>query len=573
MFVPLKPYTATRRMIDAFGGYNTSKGAKSYEFKEMGNMSSIYYPYATCRPRRGLVNTLTKANGLGAMNKLYYADGTSFIYDGTSKGSLTDNEKLFVNSGADVLIFPDKKRYNTSTSAFTNLETSYSQSSTLSILLSKSDGTVYGAYTVSSIPPSSPANGDIWIDTSGDYDIMKQYSSESELWVTLSTTYIKLASTGINTGFSQYDGITISGCTENSINGDYIIRAIGIDYIVVYGLLRSTITQESGITISRSVPAMDYVTEYNNRIWGCSNTNHEIYASKLGDPTNWHCFEGISTDSYAATVASAGDFTGAITYNGYVMFFKENSIHKVYGSKPANYEVTEFKQLGVQSGSSKSLAVVNGVLFYKSINGIMAYSGGQPDIISDKLGDLDGYTDAVACGFGDRYYISMKKNNVWKLFVYDTRKNLWHIEDDIQISYAAFYNDEMYFITNNKLYTVNGTAGTLEETLEWIFITPDFGMESPDQKYITRIQLRIEAGFASVFERIPETVIFADIQYDSDGIWRNMAIVKSSVKRSYNIQIPVRRCDHFSIRFKGKGNFILFSMTFESMEGGSYAYS
>ena len=36
---------------------------------------------------------------------------------------------------------------------------------------------------------------------------------------------------------------------------------------------------------------------------------NEIYASKLGDFRNWRCFEGLSTDSYAAARGSDGAFT------------------------------------------------------------------------------------------------------------------------------------------------------------------------------------------------------------------------------------------------------------------------
>ena len=34
------------------------------------------------------------------------------------------------------------------------------------------------------------------------------------------------------------------------------------------------------------------------------------------------------------TVGSDGPFTGAATCMGYALFFKENTLHKLYGSKP-----------------------------------------------------------------------------------------------------------------------------------------------------------------------------------------------------------------------------------------------
>ena len=56
----------------------------------------------------------------------------------------------------------------------------------------------------------------------------------------------------------------------------------GDDYIVVTGIIDEALTQSEPVTLERRVPDMDYVTQCNNRIWGCSSASHEIYACKLG---------------------------------------------------------------------------------------------------------------------------------------------------------------------------------------------------------------------------------------------------------------------------------------------------
>ncbi len=48
----------------------------------------------------------------------------------------------------------------------------------------------------------------------------------------------------------------------------------------------------------------------------------------------------------------------------------------------------------------------------------------------------------------------------WSLFVYDTRKGLWHREDSTHASEFARVGDELYFLENGTLRTVYGTAGT-----------------------------------------------------------------------------------------------------------------
>ena len=67
------------------------------------------------------------------------------------------------------------------------------------------------------------------------------------------------------------------------------------------------------------MPELDFLCENENRLWGCKGDT--IYASKLGDPFNWNVFDGVSTDSYAVDVGSAGDFTGCFAYRGYPVFF------------------------------------------------------------------------------------------------------------------------------------------------------------------------------------------------------------------------------------------------------------
>lgn len=75
-------------------------------------------------------------------------------------------------------------------------------------------------------------------------------------------------------------------------------------------------------------------------------------------------------------VGTEGEFTGCIAYSSTVLFWKENCLHKVLGSYPAQYEIYTYTVPGIQKGSEKSLAVINETLFYKGRNGVYAYSGG-----------------------------------------------------------------------------------------------------------------------------------------------------------------------------------------------------
>ena len=101
------------------------------------------------------------------------------------------------------------------------------------------------------------------------------------------------------------------------------------------------------VSMERRVPELDFVTECDNRVWGCNSRENVIYGCKLGDPTNWFSYRGIAADSYAVTVGSDGAFTGAASCMGYALFFKENTLHKLYGSKPSDFQLSSLRCRGV----------------------------------------------------------------------------------------------------------------------------------------------------------------------------------------------------------------------------------
>ena len=465
--------------------------------------------------------------------------------------------------GAYLLIWPDKKYYNIQTGEFGDLGASFTTAgSTVGFTLSKADGTVYEGYTTGAEAPSSPENGTLWLDTSQTPNIMKEYFSATQSWVEIASTFVKISFGNLGKLFKQYDGVTISGCTgiAEGINGSHIIQSCADDWIVVPGILDSSYNQSEPVTVSREIPDMDFLTESENRIWGCSSKNHEIYACKLGDPTNWNCFEGISTDSYAATIGSDGDFTGACTHLGYVLFFKEDMIHKVYGTRPANFQITNSPVRGVKKGSERSLVIVNETLYYHSRNGICAYDGSLPVSISAALGS-GSYQNARAGTVGDSYYISMQKpDGGWELFVYDEASGLWHREDDTQVKWFARVGGELYFIAgDNALYTVNGSTslyegdegslGETEEPVQWFCETGDMGGRL--HEYLAGLQFcfRLAAG-SSVTVRL---------QYDG-GEWEEIAQVTSSEKRVFTLPVIPKRCVFLRIRLEGTGEMQLYSI-------------
>lgn len=571
-----------RTMIDVFKGYNHNLRIGEGEFYDMMNLSSSGYPVLTTRQHRSVyVGANNKILALARYDNLCYIDGSDFVVDEypVKMGLSTAEEdcpKQIIRMGAYAIIMPDKMYINlTDLTDFGNIEATLTTSTTVSFEMCKVDGTLYGDITVSPEQPSDPVNMALWIDTSSEPHTLKQYSESAELWVSIATTYVKISATGIGKPFSVGDGVYIEGITNAQIadlNGNYsVIWDKGDDYIVVIGILDVATSQTTAVTVSRRMPNMDFVIESENRLWGCrygvalnGEVVNEIYASKLGDFRNWNCFAGISTDSYAVTVGTDGQFTGAVTHLGHPIFFKENYLHKIYGNYPANYQVNTTACRGVQRGSHKSLAIVNEVLYYKSRSSVCAYDGSLPQEISYALGDV-AYSEAVAGSHGNKYYISMKNNETdeWAFFVYDAPKGLWHKEDSERVYDMCSCRGKLYYIMergSTYIVTAQGTDDNWDGQTPWMAETGIIGTDSPDKKYISKLNVRMSLGIGS-------TASFS-IQYDSMGEWENLCSMTGTTLRTFTVPIRPKRCDHLRLRIEGMGEANIFSIA-KTIEQGS----
>ena len=574
-FPKLRELPSSRQMVDTFRGYNHNLRISDGEFFDMKNMTSDYYPVLSPRKKRGLYASPESPKGMIAKDALCYVDGTNFVINEYPVDmGLNDEPKQLISMGAYVIIMPDKKGINTlDTAEFGNIEASFTSESDVTFSLCTVDGADYEDMTVSATEPADPENMALWIDTSSTPHSLKQWSDTSAMWVQIATTYVKISSPGIGAAFNQYDGVTISGIVSEDLqdlNASMVIWAKGDDYIVVVGILDNVTEQtaeEGEIKVERRMPELDFITESENRLWGCKygvanngEVVNEIYASKLGDFKNWSCFMGLATDSYTASCGTDGQFTGAITHMGYPLFFKENCVHKVYGNYPANFQIQTTACRGVQKGCHKSLAIVNEVLYYKARSGICAYDGSLPTEASYALGN-EAYSDAVGGAHGNKYYVSMKDvMGQWNLFVYDTAKGMWHKEDDFKADGFCSCRNELYAIYCGDIVCMLGSGEDYEGDLEWMVQTGEIGISSPDMKYISRLTVRMAMDIGS------EVRFYA--QYDFCDAWETLFTLRSDNLRSFSLPIRPKRCDHMKLRIEGEGMAKIYSIT-KTIEQGS----
>ena len=580
-FPALRGQLTEQEVVDSFGGYDHRARIRDGAWYETRNLTSDFAPMLASRVRRA--NTHLAACALLEKGALAYVspEGTLY-YDFLPTGvtGLAPGPKQLVSMGAYLLIFPDKVYFNTADSGDWGSMEAHLSASTLGYEMCRYDGTDVEARFLQPDAPENPDNADYWIDTSGEKPRLRQWSEAVGDWVSVESVYlrIRLSTMGVLPRlFAVNDGVRISGSACGDVNGDKQIIALGggeneNDWLLVTGLLRETV-QNTLLHIDRSVPALDFVCECRNRLWGCrygldenGEPVNEILCCALGDFRNWRQYAGLATDSWAGSVGSDGPWTGAVNFLGCPTFFKENRIHRLAVSPEGAHQITETVCRGVQKGSEKSLVVVNETLYYKSAADVCAYQGGFPESVSAALGS-EVYHAAAAGALRGKYYLSMKdENEGGALFVYDIEKGLWMHEDDFYADGFARVGSELYALAAGTLWTMTGSLpvpGTEREE------APDWAAESgllygvlPENKRVSRYNIRLRLGRGSS--------VAVEVEYDSDGIWRSAGSIsaENAATATYLFPVRPRRCDHLRLRLSGRGEVKIYSIA-RILEPGS----
>lgn len=473
-----------------FGGLMHRESASDGDLYDMENLTSDEYPILSTRAPRKTLYTIANGTGLFADGEhLYDTAGGKFYRDGEEVGSVSGAEKEMAKVGQMLVIMPDKKYYDTETGSFGSLEASVSGSCVFQ------DGTLYG----------EPAEANT----------------------------IQMSGVSFSSYFREGDGVEIEG-------GWYVIREIDGDCLRFGEHSFTTGTRQA--TIARKLPTLSHICEHENRLWGCEGRT--IFASKLGDPRNFYVYEGISTDSYSLELSCQGELTACASYAGYPMFFAEDCIFKIYGTRPTNFSVSRYDTLGVKKGAAASLAVAGEMLFYISRKGVCVWTDGSAAVISEALG----VPVSTGAGGSDglKYYVCQSGS----LYAYDTVRRLWMREDATSVRRFATYQGEAAALTDTGIVALSGGEG---EVMGFV-VFGDMTMESPDRKRITKFQLRMAAARFSV-----------SVSYDGGPF--ETVYEAAGERRSYLLPIVPHRCDRLRIGVKGV-DFKIYSLSVTYADAG-----
>ncbi len=577
--------------VNSFGSLKTGHNVPDGCFSRMENLTGDRFPLMSIRDRRAIYTApyplrfdgesvtavLNTPHGI-----LICTESSVYIGGVKIKGvhlNADAHNRTAVLFGRNVFISPDSIyiKFNggeigvTYCNFITDLKSA-------ELSFSTEDGTdIFPDYT-GDTPKSAPMGSTLVLS---DGKKMYFYVWLGDVWERQYEVFFRLTADTKITGFSEDETIHIKSGGGLVDNGYYTVKTVFDDSIVLSGVLREAGTA-TDVTLSKLIPYMDYTVEHNNRLWGCRyGVSHdgefvnEIYASKPGNPEEWYCYNGISTDSYTASLGCSGEFTGAAKVGNEVVFFKENYLIRVMGDSPSDFTVSTIPGRGAEKGQYRSIVNLGERLFYKGTDGITVYDGTLPFIISERDA-FTGYYDSVAASYKGKYYIVLTSPRGERaLYIYDTENALWHREDDRFNTRAMFLKDGNLFhlgegkdgnytlfahsykglTAANKAVPLLGEVAFTpepEKPADWYCETGKLCRNITSyNKKIRSVRFSVTLGEAS-FVKI-------SVKTDSSEEFREIFYLDKKTDGIFSTAVPIVPCKFFTLKFEGRGDFILHS--------------
>lgn len=351
------------------------------------------------------------------------------------------------------------------------------------------------------------------------------------------TTWQQLAS-GLSTtapfSFTNFQGnladINLIGC--NGVNG---LRRYDGNTVQTFG----------------NAPAnINYITTYQNRLWGASGK--ELRASALDQPALWNTFAGNEEDSYAKDIESfRGENINSLSGGmSKLTIGMPNSIHELYGSLPSDFAtrlITE--ETGI--ANNQSLFVQDSVLRFVHTNGIYEYiSGGvSPDrAFSDIVkGYFSNISNTVAGTDGKRFYFQIAAG---KILVFDPRLSTWTVYDGINATCFAMFQHQLYVgDAQGRVLRLDGTTD-IGSPITFRLVTKPFTSPSVAQR-----QRWIKLW--TFWELAAGTTLNVYFSESSDGEdWQLLKTITGTGNSIERVIIPVNQfalSNMVRIKFEGTG--------------------
>jgi len=207
--------------------------------------------------------------------------------------------------------------------------------------------------------------------------------------------------------------------------------------------------------------------------------NNQLFFSALNLPDDW---TSVNDAGYIYIVNSIGAGTAIRTYADHVIVWTGNSMHELYGTGPLNYELKDITN-DVGCADQKTVAEVQGRLFWLDYTGVYQYTGGQPRKISDKVrkyieGINPAYFTLCSAGVKDnKYFLSIpyQSTELNKILVYDTYLDTWTVQSG-NFNHYTNVKDVLYAsqTTTYRVWNMESTQKVGQDNstnITWEFVT------------------------------------------------------------------------------------------------------
>lgn len=576
-----------------FGGLKHCRSCSDGEIYDMDNITLDEFPLIKTRKPRKRFASINREFVVD-----FYADNGQVLYTNTNGDlfihgigkmakNLQNGRKKFVRFGNRVVVLPDKILLNMTYKILGILD--------FVSELPETGNTFGDAYAVSNFQ-TEWSHRNIYVWNGNEWIFMRQFdqpmSISDQRNQPLIGTYVSgnygtlnsvlmgnSAGVYLNRGWKVGDAVKISGCTKVEKNNKTVIIRDIVD--VEAGALfvfsdyafetpdssENAYNEEGIITLERVVPDMDFMFECNNRLWGAKGKT--IYASKLGDPTNWYFFDGLSIDSWSIDTQSKGNIVGGWG-DYYPYFLREDGMTIVCGSVPSGYQCYDKSAVpGLKKGEERSIAHAGAYTLWLSREGMVLFGDDTGRIMKDIFRDWD-LNDIKAVSAGTKAYFlcwTEKEHNYEMdhvIFCFDSRTGLWEKQDGARYTELAYDGGVLYGLMpaeeRSDINILNGGTELQENDETEIYSNVQFGdfySDTENRKATDLLLLRLEME--------PNAELDVYIKYDSCAEYELLETISGGEngirKRTIDIPITPRRCDHYHIMLMGHGQWTLYAMS------------
>lgn len=458
-----------QKYILNIGGINKTNDFREGDLEFSSRIDAEALPYLTTG-KKGVSETVPADDLLyadGVARVVAQSDGTNILYFRPEKSAtnwnsypveLTAGKKEIASAGGKILVMPDKK--------ILDLTQKYPAWKTIEKEVSYEEQKirVYGNYLVfinqTDFQTFSNAfkAGDV-VTFNGSY---YEGNQTAKSWMDKKLIIREISAT-------REKKVTFDPYTFGDANGD----------------------DAGAMTFKKTIPNLTHICSWNDRVWGVSQDG-KIYASKYQDPTNFEYFDLTSADSFTLDAGMGGDFTGSCATGSYVVFFRQDKIHRITGTKPSNYRHTVIKSMGVLKGAERSLTVIDDIIYYEGKDGFYTFDGADVRFISRKLGAIvhSGGYGAVCNG---NYYVSTKgSTGSHDAYIYYPKKDMWLTEGLTEYRSAVNFLGDMYYIDKYDKFVYKAQA--TKDTRGFEITLREFDVDFAEKKGYVRICIGFTKG-------------------------------------------------------------------------------